>query len=96
MTVSKINQRQEKNMSNKIERRFITAEVRIANDETDNGTITGYAALYFNGDKKNQSSDLGGFRERLEKGCFTRALAKGGDIKGEQRSAGTASTSGSV
>ncbi len=68
-------------MSNKMERRFITAEVRIANDETDYGTITGYAAMYYNGNKKNQSADLGGFRERLAKGCFTRALAQGTAVK---------------
>jgi uncharacterized protein len=64
----------------KLERRFVSVSLRMEHDDGD-GCITGYAANHYNGDKKNQSLDLGGFRERLSKGCFTRALAKGGDVK---------------
>ena len=61
-------------MSNKLERRFVTAQLRM--DSEDNGVISGYAALHYNGNKQNQSLDLGGFRERLSRGCFERAIAK--------------------
>ncbi|MFY9803888.1 MAG: HK97 family phage prohead protease [Candidatus Acidiferrales bacterium] len=65
----------------KVERRFFTTELRLDGGD-GNGVIRGYAALHYNGNKKNQSVTLpGGFRERLAKGCFTRALAKGSDVK---------------
>jgi uncharacterized protein len=67
-------------MSQKIERRFVSTTLRM-DSQGEDGVITGYAALHYNGNKKNQSLDLGGFRERLANGCFKRALAKGTDVK---------------
>jgi uncharacterized protein len=65
----------------KIERRFVSTELRF-DGGAGNGVISGYAALHYNGNKKNQSVMLPpGFRERLQKGCFDRALAKDSDIK---------------
>jgi uncharacterized protein len=71
-------------MSNKIERRFITANIRLGDDSDDDalfGHVSGYAAMYYNGDPKTMSEDLGGFRERLAPGCFTRVLRKNPDVQ---------------
>jgi HK97 family phage prohead protease len=61
-------------MSKIEERRFVSAQVR-----TDTGsqrkTLTGIAARF-----NTLSEDLGGFRERLARGCFRASLASGKDV----------------
>jgi HK97 family phage prohead protease len=58
----------------KIEHRFL-AELR-ADGQGDEMAIAGYAAL-FNSDSKN----LGGFKERIAPGAFTRSIEAGADVK---------------
>jgi uncharacterized protein len=50
-------------------------------DPDDFGTVAGYAARYYRGDKMHQSQNLGGFVERLAPGCFDRCLKSGKDIR---------------
>ncbi len=50
-------------------------------DDDDFGTVAGYAARYYRGDKMHQSQNLGGFVERLAPGCFDRCLQSGKDIR---------------
>jgi uncharacterized protein len=57
-----------------MEKRFLATEVR-AKKNGDKRTITGYAARY-----NVLSSDLGGFRERIASGAFTRILATNPDV----------------
>src|ERR1700735_1242118 len=70
-------------MSNKIERRFITAELRSVGD--DAATIRGLAACHYDGTKRTQSQNLGGpgrgFVERLMPGCFDRCLSQNPDVR---------------
>lgn len=64
-------------MSNKIERRYVTALLRMADDDPDDdGDISGYGAVFYDGTDETQSQDLGGFRERLTRGCFGKAMAR--------------------
>jgi HK97 family phage prohead protease len=56
-----------------METRELKVEVRAAQD--DPNAIEGWAAVF-----NSESEDLGGFREVLMPGCFTRALAESGDI----------------
>ena len=62
-------------MSTKIEKRSLSAELR-AESQGDEMSIAGYAALF-----NNNSKDLGGFKERIAPGAFTRSLAEGADVK---------------
>jgi HK97 family phage prohead protease len=63
-------------MSNsKIERRSLVSELR-AESQGDEMSIAGYAALF-----NSLSKDLGGFKERIAPGAFTRSLASGADVK---------------
>lgn len=62
-------------MSKKIEYRSIASELR-AESQGDELSLAGYAAL-FNSDSK----DLGGFKERIAPGAFTRSLQAGDDVK---------------
>jgi uncharacterized protein len=59
----------------KTEYRSLSAELR-AEAEGDEMAIAGYAAL-FNQNSKN----LGGFKERIAPGAFTRSLKEGADVK---------------
>jgi len=64
-------------MSQKIERRYVTALLRMADDDpNDDGEITGYGAVYYDGTAETESEDLGGFKERLRANCFSRAMAR--------------------
>jgi HK97 family phage prohead protease len=47
-------------------------ELRVKDDDPESRTITGYAARF---DKL--SVDLGGFREKIQRGAFTRSLKEG-------------------
>lgn len=58
----------------KIERRFFH-ELR-AESQGDEMALVGYAAKF-----NTQSEDLGGFRETIMPGAFTRSLRAGGDVK---------------
>lgn len=52
-------------------------ELRVAEDDDGKmATISGYAALY-----GVLSEDLGGFRERIQRGAFTRTLADKADVR---------------
>jgi uncharacterized protein len=61
--------------NNKIERRSLVSELR-AESQGDEMAIAGYAALF-----NSLSKDLGGFKERIAPGAFTRSLASGADVK---------------
>jgi HK97 family phage prohead protease len=67
-------------VKNELERRvlFVSGmELRAAPAGSDSpGILRGYAAKW-----NNYSHDLGGFKERIKKGAFTRALAEGQDIR---------------
>ena len=65
---------QSSGLSNIIERRFY-ADVELRVDDTEEGGITGYAAVF---DK--WSEDLGFFKEKIEKGAFARSI-KDHDIR---------------
>lgn len=62
----------ESRSSTNLERRSAIGEVRAASS----GKLKGYAAVF-----GKESVDLGGFREILERGCFTNAL-RSSDIRG--------------
>jgi len=55
-----------------IQRRTFTAELRAVGDEY---ALIGYAAMF-----NNLSKDLGGFREKISPGAFTRSLREGADV----------------
>jgi hypothetical protein len=59
----------------KIERRSLAADLR-AESQGDEMALVGYAALF-----NSESKDLGGFRERIAPGAFTRSLNEGADVK---------------
>jgi HK97 family phage prohead protease len=67
-------------MSNKIERRFCNSTLRASDDEDDDEDgplfLDGYAATF-----DSLSNDLGGFKERLQAGCFSRALQERQDVR---------------
>lgn len=50
-------------------RNFTASELRAVKDENGMSHITGYAAVF-----NSLSEDLGGFREMIAPGCFTRAI----------------------
>jgi len=52
-----------------IERRFITGEVRLMQDDDGQRHIRGYGAVF-----DELSSDLGGFRERIAPGAFAKTI----------------------
>jgi uncharacterized protein len=58
----------------KIERRF-SKELR-AESQGDLGILTGHAAVF-----NSQSQDLGGFRETVLPGAFSRSIREGADVK---------------
>lgn len=63
-------------MKPNLERRNYTAdELRVVADEAGSRKIVGYAAVF-----NSLSEDLGGFREKIAPGCFTRAC-KDGDVR---------------
>lgn len=59
-----------------LERRFTDAELRAIRGEDGKATLIGYAAVF---DKL--SLDLGGFRERIAPGSFTKALETPDDVR---------------
>ena len=61
-------------MANKIERRFIH-ELR-ADTSADGPVIVGYAAKF-----NSPSADLGGFKETIMPGAFTRSISSGADVR---------------
>jgi uncharacterized protein len=63
----------------KIERRFVSTELRI--DSTGNGVIHGTAAVHYDGTKRTQSQNLGGFVERIRVGAFSNCLSKNPDVR---------------
>lgn len=61
-------------MTTKIERRYLN-ELR-ADSQGDELSLVGYAAVF-----NTPSEDLGGFRETILPGAFTRSLREGADVK---------------
>ena len=59
---------------NEIERRWLTAELRAADDTPRR--LEGYAAIF-----NSASGDLGGFREMIAPGAFRRTLAENADVR---------------
>jgi HK97 family phage prohead protease len=59
----------------KIERRSLVSELR-AESQGDEMSIAGYAALY-----NSESKNLGGYKERIAPGAFSRSLKEGADVK---------------
>lgn len=59
-----------------IEKRTMTAELRAEKGANGELYIRGYAATF-----NVESKDLGGFREVVAPGAFTRSLKEGGDVK---------------
>lgn len=59
---------------NEIERRWLTAELRAADDAPRR--LEGYAAIF-----NSASGDLGGFREMIAPGAFRRTLAENADVR---------------
>lgn len=57
-------------------RSFSVSEIRAANDDSGKPKITGHAAVY-----NSLSEDLGGFREIIAMGAFTKTL-KDADVRG--------------
>jgi len=62
-------------MATKIERRSLAADLR-AESQGDEMSLVGYAALF-----NSESKDLGGYRERIAPGAFTRSLKEGADVR---------------
>lgn len=62
-------------MGTKIEHRSLSSELR-AEGKDNEMCLTGYAALF-----GVESKNLGGFKERIARGAFTRTLKEGGDVK---------------
>lgn len=62
-------------MPRDIERRIIPTAVEVRAKASGENVLVGYAALY-----DTLSEDLGGFREKLKKGCFSRALQEKQDV----------------
>jgi HK97 family phage prohead protease len=60
---------------NKKELRYAAKELRTSGSDSER-KIEGYAAKF-----GKKSEDLGGFREVLNKGCFTRTLSLGADVR---------------
>jgi len=60
-------------MSNKIERRFVSADIRQSGNDN---ALRGYAAKF-----GKRSQNLGGFREKIALGAFDRALSEGQDVR---------------
>jgi HK97 family phage prohead protease len=60
---------------NRKELRYAAKELRASGSGSER-KISGYAAKF-----NNMSSDLGGFREMLKPGCFTRTLSLGADVR---------------
>ncbi len=57
------------------ERRFLHAELR-ADSQGDELSLIGYASVY-----NSESEDLGGFREKVMPGAFSRSIREGADVK---------------
>lgn len=57
-------------------RGFLAAELRAEKKDDGKSVITGYAAVY-----DSLSEDLGGFRERIAPGAFSRSLKAGADVR---------------
>lgn len=64
----------EANMKNTIEQRFFINELRSV-DEENKKKISGYAAVF-----NRLSDDLGGFREKIIPGAFSKALSENQDV----------------
>lgn len=62
--------------TNKIERRSISAAELRADGQGDEMALVGYAAVF-----STLTKNLGGFREIIAPGAFTRTLKEGGDVK---------------
>jgi hypothetical protein len=62
-------------MATKQEFRSLSAELR-AESQGDEMALVGYAALF-----NSESKDLGGYKERIVPGAFTRSLREGTDVK---------------
>lgn len=60
---------------NRKELRYAAKELRASGNGSER-KISGYAAKF-----NNLSEDLGGFREKLAPGCFTRTLSLGADVR---------------
>jgi HK97 family phage prohead protease len=65
------------------ERRFFNTRVELRDSQGDEPALIGYACRFSaKGNRFGISSDLGGFRERIAAGCFSRSLASGkNDVK---------------
>jgi HK97 family phage prohead protease len=71
--LSQSSENMEKYMS--VEKRY-AAELRVGDSQGDEMALVGYAARF-----NSQSKDLGGFRETIAPGAFTRALAMKSDVR---------------
>ncbi len=66
---------QSSGLSNIIERRFC-ADMELRVDDTEEGGITGYAAVF-----NKWSVDMGWFRERIKKGAFNKTIKENDDVR---------------